>query len=164
MRKLAFLAPLAVTLAVAAAAQAQPAGVNVSIGSDLQRKADDIGQREVAEQADRLAQRVRGALAQDARYDGAQFNLVLTDLKPNRPTMEQAAQRPGLSIAHSFSLGGAAIEGEVLTADGQRLPVRFSYFSDDIRWARYAGPWQDADRAYERFAANLSRGQLVSRR
>jgi hypothetical protein len=163
MRKLAFFAPLAVTLAVAAAAQAQPAGVSVVIGPDLQRKADEIGYRDVTEQADRLADRVRDAAARDARFEGARFDLVLTDLKPNRPTMEQTNARPGLSYAHSFGIGGAAIEGEVLTADGQRLPVRFSYYSDDIRWARYAGTWEDADRAFERFAANVSRGRLVSR-
>lgn len=163
MRKLAFLAPLAVVLGAAATAQAQAPQVTVTIGDRLQRDRDNLGQREIAEQADRLAEAVRRALANTDYLDGAQVHLVLTDLKPNRPTIEQANQRPGLSIIDSYGVGGATIEGEVILADGRREPVRYSRYSDDIRWSRGMGTWWDADRAFDRFADNVAEGRLVSR-
>ncbi|RZJ84602.1 MAG: hypothetical protein EON88_08245 [Brevundimonas sp.] len=163
MRRLAFFAPLALTVSLAAAAQAQAPQVTVALGPTLQRDRDNLGQRDIAEQADRLGEAVRRALANSDYLDGAQVNLVLTDLKPNRPTIEQANQRPGLSIIDSFSIGGAAIEGEVILADGRREPVRYSRYSNDIRWSRGMGTWWDADRAFDRFAVNVAEGRLVSR-
>ncbi|KQS56541.1 hypothetical protein ASG17_05790 [Brevundimonas sp. Leaf363] len=163
MRRLAFFAPLALTVSLAAAAQAQAPRVTVALGPTLQRDRDNLGQRDITEQADRLGEAVRRALANSDYLDGAQVNLVLTDLKPNRPTIEQANQRPGLSIIDSFSIGGAAIEGEVILADGRREPVRYSRYSNDISWSRGMGTWWDADRAFDRFAVNVAEGRLVSR-
>ena len=48
MRKLAFFAPLAAVLAFGAApAMAEPALISVSLGPDLQEKAEELGPREV---------------------------------------------------------------------------------------------------------------------
>lgn len=164
MRKLAFLAPLGAVLAVAAGpALADPASVHVAIGPDLQEKADELGQRDVREQADRLAEVVRRALAREGRLDGARIDLVLTDLKPNRPTFEQLAQRPGLDGHRSLSIGGAAIEGSVTTADGEVLPVRYDWYSTSLAEVRGHTTWQDADRAYERLARRLADGRYISR-
>ncbi|GAA0867540.1 hypothetical protein GCM10009116_00780 [Brevundimonas basaltis] len=164
MRKLAFLAPLGAVLAVAAGpALADPASITVTIGPDLQEKADELGERDVREQADRLAEVVRRALAREGRLDGARIDLVLTDLKPNRPTFEQMAQQPGLDRHRSVSIGGAAIEGSVTTADGAVLPVRYDWYSASIADVRGHTTWQDADRAYARLAGNLVRGRYVSR-
>lgn len=164
MRKLAFLAPLGAGLAVAAGpALADPASINVTIGPELQQKADELGQRDVREQADRLAEVVRRALARDSRLDGARIDLVLTDLRPNRPTFEQMAQQPGLDGHRSVSIGGAAVEGSVTTADGEVLPVRYDWYSTSIAEVRGYTTWQDADRAYARLAGNLVRGRYVSR-
>ena len=164
MRKLAFLAPLGAVLAVAAGpAMADPASINVTIGADLQQKADELGERDVREQADRLAEVVRRTLSRDNRLDGARIDLVLTDLKPNRPTFEQLAQRPGLDGHRSISIGGAAIEGSVTTADGEVLPVRYDWYSTSISEVWGYTTWQDADRAYRRLASNLVRGRYVSR-
>ena len=85
MRKLAFLAPLAVTLAVAATAQAQPV-VNVTVGPDLTREIKKLGDRDVDQQISDLQAQVSKALEQ--AYPGATADLVLTDLKPNRPTFQ----------------------------------------------------------------------------
>ena len=164
MRKLAFLAPLGAVLAVAAGpALADPASVSVTLGPDLQDKARDLGERDVREQADRLAEVVRRALAGNGDLDGARIDLVLTDLKPNRPTFEQMADRPGLDGHRSISIGGAAIEGQITTADGQVLPVRYDWFSNSIAEVRGYSTWQDADRAYERLASRLADGRYVSR-
>jgi len=159
MRKLAFFAPsaaVAAALAVAGAAQAQPT-VNVVIGPDLQHRVEKLGDREVSEQVAALQTEVQQALVQ--RYPGASAELVLTDLKPNRPTMQQMRDSPGLDPIRSISIGGAAVEGTIVTADGQRRPVNFSYYSPSIRDVYGFDVWHDADRAFERFGANIERGR-----
>ena len=164
MRKLAFLAPLGAVLAVAAGpALADPATVSVTIGPDLQEKTRDLGERDVREQADRIAEVVRRALADSGDLDGARIDLVLTDLKPNRPTFEQMADRPGLDPHRSISIGGAAIEGRITTTDGRVLPVKYDWFSQSLAEVRGFSTWQDADRAYERLASRLADGRYVSR-
>jgi len=67
---------------------------------------------------------VTRSLARRYALDAATVNLVLTDLKPNRPTFQQMADTPGLDGINSVSIGGATIEGEIITADGRHIPVR----------------------------------------
>ena len=158
MRRLAFFAPLAATLAAAAMAQAQAPTVNVTVGPELQRQVEKLGDREVNEQIAGLQAEVCKALEQ--RYPGATANLILTDLKPNRPTMEQVRQTPGLDPINSISIGGAAIKGEIVTADGQTLPVEYSYFSPNIADVWGYSVWRDADRAFERLGDQIERGRF----
>lgn len=166
MRKLAFLAPLGAVLAVAASAapaMADPATVTVTLGPDMREKVRDLGERDVREQADRLAEVVRRGLADNSRLDGARVELVLTDLRPNRPTFEQMAAKPGLDPFRSISIGGAAIEGTITTAEGEVLPVRYDWFSSDLADVLGYGAWHDADRAYRGLAGRLADGRYVSR-
>ena len=164
MRRLAFLAPLGAVLAVAAGpAMADPASITVTLGPDLQEKAEELGERDVRDQADRLAEVVRRALARSGGLDGARIDLVLTDLKPNRPTFRQMADQPGLDGHRSISIGGAAIEGRITTADGQVLPVSYDWYSNNIAEVRGFSTWQDAGRAYQRLAGRLVDGRYVSR-
>ena len=163
MRKLAFLAPLGAVLAVAGAAAADPASVTVTLGPDLQDKAEALGRRDVDQQADRLAEVVRRALNRDRGLDCARVELVLTDLRPNRPTFEQMAHQPGLDGHRSVSIGGATIEGSITTADGRVHPVRYDWFSNSLAEVRGFTTWQDADRAYRRLASRLADGRYVSR-
>lgn len=164
MRKLAAFAPLAAVLAFSAApAMAEPALISVSLGPDLQDRAEELGPREVQEQADRLAELVGRALAREGDLDGARIELVLTDLRPNRPTFQQMADRPGLDGFRSRSIGGAAIEGQITTADGQVVPVRYDWFSSNLGDVRGINTWADADRAYRRLAVNIADGRYVTR-
>lgn len=171
MRRFAFFAPLAATLAFAAVSHAEPLNqptlsaptVTVTIGGDLVDEAHKLGQREVDEQVDGLVRSVERELAGNGALSGARINLVLTDLKPNRPTFQQVTDKPGLSMFDSISIGGAAIEGEVITADGERLPVRYSRYSSSLADVFGYSTWMDATRAFDSFAVNLSRGRLVSR-
>lgn len=164
MRRLAFFASLALVAGLAASpALAQSPQVNVTVGGDLSREARALGQREVDRQIEQLTETVSRKLAREGALQGAQINLVLTDLKPNRPTIEQANARPGLSIIDSISIGGAAVEGEVVTADGQRQPVRFSRYSTSLADVIGYGTWYDAERAYELLASNLASGRRDSR-
>ncbi len=158
MRKLAFFAPLAAALAAAAIAQAQAPNVNVTVGPQLQREVEKLGDREVNEQIAGLQAEVGKALAQ--RYPGATANLVLVDLKPNRPTFEQIRRNPGLDPILSVSIGGAAIKGEIVTPDGQSLPVDYSYFSPDLRDVWGYSVWRDADRAFERLGDRIENGRF----
>mgnify|MGYP005813775631 CR=1 FL=1 len=161
MRRFSFLAAAGVAAALAGAAQAQPADVTVTIGDRLDREASrELGQDEVAEQARALEARLERELASNPAYDGARIHLVLTDVAPNRPTRHQLNNTPGLDYMRSFSVGGAAIEGEVITADGQTRPVHYDWYSHDIRDARFQGTWQDADRAFMRFSRQLADGRL----
>ena len=157
MRKLAFFAPLVATLALAAVAQAQ-SRVTVTVAPSFSSQVQKLGDREVNEQIANLQSTVEQAL--DQRYPGATANLVLKDLKPNRPTMKQVTDSPGLDPIRSVSIGGAAVEGEIITADGQRRPVNFSYFTPDLRDVWGYSVWRDADRAFERLGARIEQGRF----
>ena len=160
MRTISFLAAAGVAAALAGAAHAQPE-VTVTIGDRLdQEAARELGQAEVADQARALENRLERELASNPAYEGARLNLVRTDVAPNRPTRQQMNDTPGLDYIRSFSVGGAAIEGEVITADGQVRPVQYDWYSHDIRDSRYMGTWQDADRAFMRFSRQLADGRL----
>lgn len=166
MRRFAFIAPLAASLAAASIALAQPTGaptVTVTLGEDLQEDAEKLGQKEVDLQVAELIQTVQQTLSRRGALEGATINLVLTDLKPNRPTFQQVIDRPGLSLIDSISIGGATIEGEVITAQGQTLPVKFDRYSTSIADVFGYSTWQDAERAYDRLARNLAEGRYVTR-
>ena len=161
MRRFSFLAATGVAAALAGAAHAQPAEVTVTIGDRLDREASrTLGQAEVAEQARALEARLERELASNPAYAGARIHLVLTDVAPNRPTRQQLSNTPGLDYIRSFSVGGAAIEGEITTADGEARPVRYDWYSHDIRDSRYQSTWQDADRAFMRFSRRLAQRRL----
>lgn len=163
MRPFAFLTALALAAGLSAPAIAQTPRVTVTIGGDLIEEAETLGRRDVDHQLVRLQTVVQRQLARRGGLEGAQINLVVTDLKPNRPTLQQASDRPGLSMIDSISIGGATIEGEVITADGQRLPVRYSRYSTSLADVRGYATWQDADWAYGRLASNLASGRPYSR-
>ena len=163
MRSFAFLAPLALVAAIASPAFAQTPQVTVTVGGDLTEDVEELGQRDVDRQLERLQTVVERRLARDGALTGATINLVLTDLRPNRPTWQQAADKPGLSMMDSISIGGATVEGEIITADGQRLPVRYSNYSTSIAEVHGYTTWQDAEHTYDRLARNLVSGRLVSR-
>lgn len=161
MRTTFFLAAASAAAALAGAAQAQPAAINITIGDQLESEAAQrLGPAEVFQRARILEDRLAQALASNPVYDGAHINLVLTDVAPNRPTRHQLSHTPGLDYIRSYSVGGAAIEGEIITADGQVHPVRYDWYSPSIRDARYQSTWQDADRAFTRFSRQLADGRL----
>ncbi|MEG1451661.1 hypothetical protein [Brevundimonas sp.] len=153
----------ALSLVTATAALAQPAAINVSISPDFAADAAKLGERDVNEQVADLTRQVERTLNNSDALDGAVINLVITDLKPNRPTMQQLTDRPGLDSMRSLSVGGAAVEGDVTLADGTKQDVKFKYYSTDIRDAVGAAIWTDANRAYSRLARNLAEGRFVTR-
>jgi hypothetical protein len=154
----------AALLMSASAALAAPASVSVSVGPELQKKFDKTyGVREAAMLTADLQSSVEKALTRSAALDGARVELVLTDVKPNRPTFKQMADTPGLSM-ESFGVGGAAIKGRVVAADGTESPIDYSWYETDIQQAYGNWIWHDAEWTFDRFARRLARGQQVARR
>lgn len=164
MTRLAILASFAAGLALLATpVSADPASVNITLGPDVLDRAEELGRRDVDEQAARLAEVVRQTLVRRGALDGAEINLMLTDLRPNRPTMQQMADTPGLDGMRSISTGGATITGQVTTADGVVHPVQYDWYSNNLADVRGYTTWQDADRAYRRLADNLAEGRYERR-
>lgn len=162
MRSLALAT--AALLASATAALAAPAVVNVTVGPELQKTFDKTyGVREAETLTRDLRGSVEKSLASRTAYDGARIDLVLTEVKPNRPTFKQLGDTPGLSF-QSFGIGGAAIEGQVTAADGTVTPVAYKWFESDIRQSRANWVWSDAQWTFDRFARKLARGEELARR
>jgi hypothetical protein len=151
-------------LVSATAALAAPASVTVSVGPELQAKAEKtLGVRDVNDLAAQLRTTVEKRLVKTGAYDGARIELVLADAQPNHPTFKQLGDKPGLSY-QSFGIGGAKIEGRAIAANGAVTPIGYTYYESDIRWARQGGTWADAEDTFQRFAYDLSRGQAVTSR
>jgi hypothetical protein len=163
MRHFAFLAPLTAAIALAGAAAAQPSSVSVTVSPDFAKTAAELGQRDVQQQVDDLTATVTRVLTERNALDGARIELVITDLKPNRPTMQQVTDKPGLDMMRSLSIGGAAIEGSVTTASGEVHPVKYDYYSNTLAEVRGSTTWQDASTAFDRLARNLAEGRYVKR-
>ena len=116
-------------LASSGAALAAPASVNVTVGPELQLKAQKtLGVRDIDDLAKSLQGDVEKRLAKTGAFDGARIDLVLVDAQPNRPTFEQLSRTPGLSL-RSFGIGGARIEGRAVAADGAVTPLAYDYYS-----------------------------------
>jgi hypothetical protein len=161
MKLLATLTAAAIAASLGSAAfAATDSQVQVSIGARLQDRAQELGQRDLDGLVTDLQRTVEREL-QRSGADVARADLVITSAQPNRPTMQQMTNRPGLSFS-SFGLGGATIEGTLTTADGRTAPVRYRYYESDIRQARHTGTWGDAQRAFSLFAHRVSHRQDVS--
>jgi hypothetical protein len=145
----------AVLAAIASPALAQ--SVDVRIGEALADKADEYGARDIERLINRLDSQAEAALGRSGRYAGARMELVIEDAAPNRPTVEQLADRPGLSM-ESLGVGGAEISGEIILADGARIPVAYRWFETSIAHVGAAATWSDAERAFRRFAQRLGEG------
>ncbi len=163
MRHFAFLAPLTAAMALAGAVAAQPSAVVVTVSPDFAKTAAELGEREVQQQADDLARTVERVLNEQQALNGARIELVITDLKPNRPTIQQATDKPGLDMMRSISIGGAAIEGTITTASGEVQPVKYERYSNNLADVRGYSTWQDAGTAFNRLARNLAEGRYVVR-
>ncbi|MAP95388.1 MAG: hypothetical protein CMK07_10595 [Ponticaulis sp.] len=151
MKKL-FLAVAALALAPIA----QAAEVNVSYSDEfIEALNEDYGTRE-GEYLTRLLTEDIEREFSDMSNVGT-VNVVIERAKPNRPTMKQMSDTIGLSF-QSFSIGGAALTGEVIGVDGTTLAsLDYDWFENDIRFAQSSTTWSDANRSFGRFARKLSK-------
>jgi hypothetical protein len=162
MRFLALSA--AALLASATAALAAPVSVTVAVAPELQKTFEKTyGVREAERLTADLQSSVEKTLARSGAHDGARIELVLTDVKPNRPTFKQLSDKPGLSM-QSFGVGGAAIKGKIVAADGSEKPLSYHWYESDIRQASYNWIWSDAEWTFDRFARKLARDAGIAQR
>lgn len=123
--------------------------------------ADDYGAREGAyleETVDRaLARalaRVGGEVAASAPIA---IEATIVEARPNRPTFQQLADRPGLDFGRSLSTGGAELIAVIRGADGAQLgEVRYRYFTPTLRDVYTPTTWGDAHQAIHRFARRVA--------
>ncbi|WP_304176950.1 hypothetical protein [Phenylobacterium aquaticum] len=154
----------AIAAASASTALAAPAAIQVRISPALQVEATKTyGPREVQWLADDLKRLVGQRLDATGVLDGAQVELTLVDAKPNRPTMQQMRDKPGLSYL-SHGVGGARIEGKATSVDGTVTPISYQWYETDIRNSWYQSTWGDAETAFQRLASRLARGETFASR
>jgi hypothetical protein len=160
MRRIAALALSGLLLSAAPAAfAASSPPVAVSIGADLQKKAEkSYGVRELDDLRADLSRVVERAFSRPNARPVQRIDLVIESATPNRPTFKQLS-RPGLSMS-SVGLGGATISGRVTLADGTVTPVTYHWYETDLRNEIGAVTWSDAYRAFDRFAGRIARGDL----
>jgi len=163
------LAGVAIGLALSSASLAQalssPAPeVTVRVGPALAAKVRKLGETDVKEIAKALADTVRGDLTAHHRANAPiRADLVLEDATPNRPTIQQLSDNPGLSM-RSIALGGAAISGVVTFADGHTELLSFSFRETSLRDDIGVGPWTDAERTFELLGDDLAHGHVPHER
>jgi hypothetical protein len=156
-----FAAAAIVALAFAAASPAMAADVALrpmTVDAKLQDKfADDYGEREVAV----LRKMVESALSRELTQAGATIadsgpvavETTLVDVKPSRPTFQQAIDKPGLDTIRSISIGGAELHARLVGADGTTLrDVTYEWYESDLAFSTALTTWGDAERAIRRFA------------
>lgn len=170
MRLPAFLTTtlLAASFAVSANAASPPGGVaeiNVVIGPKLEKKAKEYGEKEFHFLTGELVESIQRELAKSGGMTetGGKLDLVIEDARPNRPTMQQLSNTPGLSI-ESRGVGGAEISGTLTTADGRTVPVSYRWYESDFRNTVATSTWTDAENSFDRFASKLAKGEALASR
>jgi hypothetical protein len=166
MRPIALIVAAAASLMATSAFAAAPIGpvsqIDISIGSWLdQKRADKVNDQDLAYLKDELRKSVEAQLArtgQLAPAGGGRLELVIEDAINNRPTLRELTYYPSLSYK-SFANGGAEITGVYVAPDGARTPIGYYRREMNIRDARYAYTWRDADRAFDSFAIALTNGE-----
>lgn len=159
-------ATIAIAMAGSVSAKPSPpvpavASVDITIGPDLQKKAQTYGQREFDYLSEDLRRDVTNALTRSGALnpEGGRLELVISDAIPSRPTMAQLGATPGLSMI-SRGVGGATITGRLVTPNGEQ-PVSYKWYETDLRNQFAATTWSDTQQAFQLFASRLAKGQLT---
>jgi hypothetical protein len=167
MRLIAFvvaMAALAAPSAFAAPLALPPAQLSPEAAEQF---SEDYGMREVETLREMIATALETELERrGATFDpaaGVSFNVTIIKAKPNKPTMEQMRQEPGLDYLRSVSLGGAELQGVFVGGDDAVLAtVSDSYFSSELFPMPPLTTWEDAWRAIHRFAAKAADAYVAS--
>ncbi len=133
--------------------------VVIQIADSVAAETEMYDERDVKMLSEVLRGKVERGLKQKGliNSDGAQLLVTITDLKPNRPTMARFRSQPGID-AQSISLGGASMEGSLVSASGVEVgSFEFTWEENWIDQAKGASTWYDARRAFDRFSRRLAR-------
>ena len=146
--------------AFAAVLMASPAlalTVETKMSTAFQEKLDDdIGVREARVLSDALTQKLTRVFTEQG-VQAERIVVTIEDARPNRPTMEQVSQKPGLDSMRSISLGGAKLSGIAYNAAGQEIG-RFDYrwYETDLSNVVAATTWSDARSTFDKFARRFA--------
>lgn len=170
MRLIPAVAAIAV-LAFAPMAAAQVALAPISFSPEFQVSLDeDLGVRE----GETLRQAVETSVSRALARAGASVSngapvtieISIIDADPNRPTMHQLAEEPGLDFGRSYSIGGAELRAVLRGSDGRVLTEvthrRYNYSIDEL-----LGPpatWSEARRAINQFATKVADAYIAHAR
>jgi hypothetical protein len=142
-------------LAMASPAMAQT--IEAKVSADFQKKLeDDIGVRESKFLTDALTTKVKNVFAAKS-VNAERVVVTIEDAKPNRPTMEQVSNKPGLDAMRSISVGGARVTGAAYDAAGKELAtIDYHWYETDLRNVIAATTWTDARTTFDRFARRFA--------
>ncbi|MGD9965893.1 MAG: hypothetical protein AB7T59_05190 [Hyphomonadaceae bacterium] len=145
-------------LAFPASAQTTP----VSFSSEFQEALDDdFGVREGDILRASVVEAIDAELARRGVVNAGGIEVTIVDARPNRPTMQQLIDEPGLDGVASISIGGAELRanlpgGEVVTHR------RYNHSLADV-----VGPattWTEARRAIRQFAVKVADAYIANPR
>ncbi|MCF6292555.1 MAG: DUF3313 domain-containing protein [Robiginitomaculum sp.] len=137
----------------------QITSVSVMPSEDVAAEIEVYDERDVTKMQAVLQEKMLSALQQGGLLadTGLRLELIITELKPNRPTMAQYRSKPGLS-AESIALGGASVTGRLLDAEGNSVAdIQFKWEENWLGQAYGSTTWYDARRAFDKLARKLVR-------
>ncbi len=144
----------------AAAVTVAPISFSPEFESELN---EDLGMREGdalrldVERAVAAALASRGVASDSG---GGTIEIVIVDAEPNRPTLQQLSNEPGLDFIRSFSIGGAELRAVIRGANGDVLTEvehrNYNQSLAEFNGMPPAGTWSEARRAIRRFANKVA--------
>jgi hypothetical protein len=139
------------------AAPAVAVTVETKMSPEFQEKLeDDFGVREANVLSEALTRKITSVFdAEGVMAD--KVVVTIEDARPNKPTMEQVSNKPGLDVMRSISLGGAKLSGIAYDAAGAEIG-RFDYrwYENDLRNVIAASTWTDARTTFDKFARRFA--------
>ncbi len=144
-------------LALVAAAPASALTVEAKISPEFQTKLEkDYGAREARILTEALVSKIETTFArQGVRAD--RVVVTIEDAKPNRPTMQQISDTPGLDPMRSISVGGARVTGTAYDATGASIGMlEYDWYETDLSSAIGSTTWTDARWSFDRFARRFA--------
>lgn len=139
------------------AAPALAVTVETKMSPEFQEKLeDDIGVREAKVLSDVLTRKITSIFA-DRGVIADKVVVTIEDARPNKPTMEQVSNKPGLDPINSVSIGGAKLSGIAYDAAGAEIG-RFDYrwYETDISNVIAVSTWTDARSTFDKFARRFA--------
>lgn len=139
------------------AAPAFAVTVETKMSPEFQEKLeDDIGVREAKVLSDVLTRKITSIFA-DRGVTADKVVVTIEDARPNKPTMEQVSNKPGLDPINSVSIGGAKLSGIAYDAAGAEIG-RFDYrwYETDISNVIAVSTWTDARSTFDKFARRFA--------
>lgn len=144
-------------LALAAAAPASALTVEAKVSPEFQTKLEkDYGVREARVLTETLTSKVETTFARQG-VNADRVVVTIEDAKPNRPTMEQVSDKPGLDPMRSVSIGGARVSGLAYDASGAQIGAfEYDWYETDLSNVIAATTWSDARTTFDRFARRFA--------